>query len=130
MSPPARDRRRLAGRLAVAAILVGVFVSWVSDGSIALDGTEGPNNGWLVVILAALAPAWLRLLERGSWLGVAGVLGTGLVIAWTVLENWLDARAVLGASAAPGLVLVVAGSAVLIGAALIRGAGMASVSHG
>jgi hypothetical protein len=129
MSPPARDRRRLAGRLAVAAILVGVFVSWVSDGSIALDGTEGPNNGWLVVILAAVAPAWLRLLERGSWVGVAGVLGTGLVIAWTVLENWLDARAVLGASAAPGLVLVLAGSAVLVAAAVIRGAALAHAFH-
>ena len=75
-----------------------------------LDGTQGPNNGWLVLILALLALWWIRLLERGSWLGVVGVLGTGLVIGWTALENWLDARAVLGASVAPGLVLVLLGS--------------------
>lgn len=112
----------------MAAILVGVFVAWVADGPVALDGTEGPNNGWLVVILAALAFPWLRLLERDSWLGVAGVLGSGLVIAWTALENWLDARAVLGASAAPGLVLVLAGSAVLVAAAVVRGVALARIA--
>lgn len=129
MSDLGRDRWRPAGRLAVVAILVGVFVSWISDGPIALDGTEGPNNGWLVVILAALSLPWLRLLERGSWVGVAGVLGTGLVICWTALENWLDARAVLGASVAPGLVLVVGGGAVLVAAAVAHGVELGRVAR-
>ena len=68
---------RLASRIAVAAVLVGVFVTWLADGPVRLDGTQGPNNGWLAAIMAVLALPWLRMLERGSWLGVIGVLGAG-----------------------------------------------------
>ncbi len=107
-------------RVGVAAVLVGVFVTWVSDGPVRLDGTQGPNNGWLAAIMAVLALLWLRSLDRASWVGVIGVLGAGLVIGWTALENWLDARATLGASVAPGLLLVLAGGAVLTTAALAR----------
>ena len=103
------------------AVLAGVFLAWVSDGPVRLDGTEGPNNGWLAVVLGLLALWWIRLLEHGSWVGVAGVAGSGLVIGWTALENWLDARAVLGASPAAGLVLVLAASAVLVTAGVLRG---------
>ena len=110
----------LSSRIAVAAVLIGVFVAWLADGPVRLDGTQGPNSGWLVLILALLALWWIRLLERRSWLGVVGVLGTGLVIGWTALENWLDARAVLGASLAPGLVLVLAGSIGLTIAAVVQ----------
>jgi hypothetical protein len=110
----------VACRIAVAVVLVGVFVTWTTDGPVRLDGTEGPNNGWLAVILAVLALWWIRLLERGSWVGVAGLLGSGLVIAWTALENWLDARAVLGASAGLGLMLVVGASLVLAAVAVAR----------
>jgi uncharacterized membrane protein YhhN len=85
-----------------------------------LDGTQGPNSGWLAAIMAVFALPWLRLLERESWLGVIAVLGAGLVIGWTALESWLDARAVLGASAAPGLLLVLAGSAVLTTDSVVR----------
>jgi hypothetical protein len=116
---------RLASRIAVAAALVGVFTTWLADGSVRLDGAEGPNNGWLVVILALLALPWLRLLERGSWLGVIGVLGSALVIGWTALENWLDGRATLGASARPGLILVMGASAVLAAAAVARAVDLA-----
>jgi hypothetical protein len=121
----------LASRAAVAAVLVGVFVTWLDDGPVRLDGTEGPNNGWLAAILAVLALPWLRLLERGSWVGVIGVLGAGLVIGWTALENWLDARATLAASAGLGMVLVVGGGAVLAAVALVRAVelGRGSVRH-
>jgi hypothetical protein len=111
-------RRRLACRIGVAAVLVGVFVTWVADGPVRLDGTQGPNNGWLAVIIAGLALLWIRML--GSWPGVIGVLGSGLVIAWTALENWLDARATIGASARPGLALVIAGAAVLTTVAAVQ----------
>ncbi len=111
-------RRRLVCRIAVAAVLVGVFVAWVADGPIRLDGTQGPNNGWLAAIMAALALLWIRKLE--SWVGVIGVLGCGLVIAWTALENWLDARAIIDGTAAPGLFLVVLGAAVLTAVALVQ----------
>jgi hypothetical protein len=108
---------RLASRVAVASVLVGVFLTWVADGPVRLDGTQGPNNGWLALIMAGLALLWIRML--GSWVGVIGVLGSGLVIFWTALENWLDSRATIGASAAPGLVLVLVGSAVLSAAAVV-----------
>ena len=122
LTPRGRDVAawRLAGRIAVAAALIGIFVTWVDDGPVRLDGTEGPNNGWLAAIMAILALPWLRMLERGSWLGVIGVLGAGLVIGWTGLENWLDARATLGASAGLGLLLVIGASAVLTAVALAR----------
>jgi hypothetical protein len=108
---------RLASRVAVASVLVGVFLTWIADGPVRLDGTQGPNNGWLALIMAGLALLWMRML--GSWVGVIGVLGSGLVIFWTALENWLDSRATIGASAAPGLVLVLVGSAVLSAAAVV-----------
>ena len=116
---------RPASRIAVAAVLVGVFVTWIVDGPVRLDGIQGPNNGWLAAIMALLALPWLRMLERGSWIGAIGVLGAGLVIGWTALENWLDARATIGASVGLGLLLVLAGSAVLTAAGVAQGAELA-----
>jgi hypothetical protein len=110
--------RRLVGRVAVAAALVGVFVTWFTDGPVRLDGTQGPNNGWLVAIMAVLALLWIRTLE--SWVGVIGVLGSGLLIAWTALENWLDSRATIDAAAASGLVLVVGAGVILTAVALVQ----------
>ncbi len=110
-------------RVAVAAALVGVFVTWVADGPIRLDGTQGPNNGWLAAIVAVLALLWIRMLV--SWPGVIGVLGSGLVIGWTALENWLDARATIGASAAPGLLLILTASLVLTAVAVAQGVELA-----
>ena len=110
-------------RVAVAVVLVGVFVTWVADGPVRLDGTQGPNNGWLALIVAALALLWIRML--GSWPGVIGVLGSGLVIGWTALESWLDTRAVIGASPRLGLALVLAGSVALTLVALVQAAELA-----
>jgi hypothetical protein len=109
---------RLACRIAVAVALVGVFVTWVGDESVRLDGTEGPNNGWLVFLVALLALVWIRLLD--SWVGVIGVAGSGVVIAWTAIESWLGVRATTEASAAFGLVLVVAAGVALLAVAVMR----------
>ena len=111
-------RRRLVCRIAVAAVLVGVFVTWLADGPVGLDGTQGPNNGWLAAIVAGLALFWIPMLR--SWPGVIGVLGSGLVIGWTALENWLDARATIDASPRPGLALVVGGAALLATVAVVQ----------
>jgi len=111
-------QRRLVCRIAVAAVLVGVFVTWLADGPIRLDGTQGPNDGWLAAIVAGLALLWIRML--GSWPGVIGVLGSGLVIGWTALDDWLDGRAVIGASPRFGLALVLAGSVALTVVAIVR----------
>ena len=105
-------------RVGVAAVLVGVFVTWVADGPVRLDGTQGPNDGWLAAIVAGLALLWIRML--GSWPGVIGVLGSGLVIGWTALDDWLDARAVMGASPRLGLALVLAGSIALAAVAVVQ----------
>jgi uncharacterized membrane protein YhhN len=114
-----RASRRLAW-LAIAAAAVGVFSTWTSAGAVDLDGVQGPNNGWLVLIVAAFALAWTRSMARGSRIGVAGVLGAAVVMGWTAVENWLDSRDVFGAGARFGLLLVVAASIVLAGTAVAR----------
>jgi hypothetical protein len=131
MSGEATGRRAPVLRLgqvvlvAIAAVLVGTFSTWGTAGSVTLNGVEGPNDGWLVVILAACALAWTRMMLRGSWVGVVGVLGASLVIAWTAYEDWRDARDVLEASTGHGLLLVLAGSIVLGAAAVVAGSGLA-----
>jgi hypothetical protein len=90
-----------------------------------LDGTEGPDNGWLVLIVAAFAIGWTRSMNRGSFLGVLGVFGASVVIASTAVENWLDNRAVFGAEASYGLVLVMAASLVLAVTAVAHGVELA-----
>lgn len=112
---------RVACRIAIGAVVVGVFCTWLADGGITLNGAQGPNNGWLCVILAGPAYLWTRAMERGSWAGVVGVLGSALVIGWTAAENWLDARDVLGADVSYALLIVLASSAVLVAAAVARG---------
>ena len=111
-------RRTVAARIAIAAVVIGVFLTWTTDEPVTLNGTQGPNNGWLVVIVAAFALGWTWPLRRSSWVGIAGVLGAGAVIAWTAVESWRDSREVFGAAAAYGLVLVVAASVVLAGTAV------------
>jgi hypothetical protein len=93
-----------------------------------LDGTQGPNNGWLVLILTVFAIGWTRSMLRGSWVGVIGVLGSAVVIGSTAVENWLDGSDVFGASATFGLLLVVAASVALAGAAIARGLQLADRS--
>jgi hypothetical protein len=115
---------RLVTQIALGLVVVGVFSTWTTVGSVTLNGTEGPNNGWLVVILALPALAWSRMMERDSWsgaIGVVGVLGASLVMVWTALENWFDNREVLDASVGHGLVLVVAAGTTLAVAAAHRG---------
>ena len=101
-------------------------MTWTSDGPLRLDGTQGPNNGWLVLIVAAFALAWTRSLARGSWTAVIGVLGASVVMCWTAIENWRDSRDVLGATASFGLLLVVAASVALAAAAVATGVKLVS----
>jgi hypothetical protein len=117
---------RRAPWIAIAVAAAGVFATWTSAGPVGLDGVEGPNNGWLVLILAGLALAWTRSMIRGSWTGVVGVFGAGVVMGWAALESWLDARDAAGASAGWGLLLVVLASAALAASAVDRGVELAS----
>jgi hypothetical protein len=123
----ARHRRRLPVTalvvlVAIPVAIVGVFSTWTTDGPVTLNGTEGPHDGWLIVIMAALALAWTRSMARGSWVGVAGVLGASIVMLWTAVEDWRESRAVFDTSASYGLLLVVAASVALAGAAVARAA--------
>jgi cardiolipin synthase len=110
---------RVASRIAVVAVF-GVFCTWLVSGPVTLSGIEGPNNGWLCVLLAGPALLWARRMERGSWVGVLGALACGLLIAWTAAENWRDGHRVLEAGVAYGLLLVLAAGLVLASAALLR----------
>jgi hypothetical protein len=60
---PEDATRRVAGRswtqivppIAIAVAVVGVFCTWTTDGPVSLNGTQGPHDGWLVVIVAVPA---------------------------------------------------------------------------
>ena len=107
--------------IAAAVAVLGVFLTWTSVGSASLDGTQAPNNGWLVVIAAAFTLGWVRAMVRGSWIGVVGVLLMSVVMAWTTLENWLENRDVLGGTPGPGVVVVLLAAVVLGACAVVRG---------
>ena len=97
-----------------------MFCTWLAEDRLTLSGIEGPNNGWLCVLLAGPAFLWARSMERGSWVGVVGVLAGALVIGWTATENWLDASRVLDTRVSYGLLLVLAASVVLAAVAVVR----------
>jgi hypothetical protein len=115
-----RARALVVAGLAIAT--VSVFLRWVSDTRVALDGTEGPNNGWLVLIMVAFAAGWTRSLLRGSRAAVVGVTGAAVVIAWTAIESWHQARQADAATASYGLLLVIGASVMLASGAILTAA--------
>jgi uncharacterized membrane protein YhhN len=87
---------------------------------VSLNGIQGPNDGWLVLIVAALALAWTRSMARASRVGIVAVLGAAAVMGWTAVQDWLDGRDVFGADVGWGLLLVLVASLVLAGTAVAR----------
>lgn len=121
---PWSDPLQLACWVGIAAALVGTFCTWTTVDGVTLNGTQGPNDGWLVVILAGCTIGWARLMARSTWtgaIGAVGLLGAAIVIVWTAVADWIDNREALGASAGYGLLLVVAGGALLALGAVLRG---------
>jgi hypothetical protein len=104
--------------IAIAVAVVGVFCTWTNEGPVSLNGTQGPHDGWLVVIVAVPALLCARSLARGTWVGVVGVLGSAAVMCWTALASWHDSR---DASVGYGLVLVIGASIALAAAGVARG---------
>jgi hypothetical protein len=119
-----RPSSEVVASIAIVAAVVGVFCTWTKAGGVTLNGTQGPHDGWLVVIVAAPALLWSRSMARGSWVGVVGVLGTAVVIGWTAVDSWRGSRDVLGATAGYGLVLVLASSVALAAAAVVCAVGL------
>jgi uncharacterized membrane protein YhhN len=117
-------------RAAVVAAVLGVLATWTSADGVRLDGVEGPNNGWLVLVLAVLALAWTRPLARGSRVGIVGVAGAGVAMAWTALESWLDGRRVFEGRVGIGLVLVIAAGVVLVATSVSRDMGRVITRRG
>jgi hypothetical protein len=115
-----RDVPSRVAYLALAAAAIGVFLPWTQDGPVPLDGLDGPHNGWLVLIVAGIALCWMRAMGRGSLVASAAVFGSALVIGLTAVNDWVDGRRVLDATAVYGVVIVVAASVVLAFAAAIH----------
>jgi cardiolipin synthase len=116
-----RPGPRGVAAIAIAVAAFGVFCTWTSDGPVSLNGVQGPNNGWLIIIVLGIALGCLRSLARGWWFAVAAVAGVSVVVAWVAIEDWLENRAVLGAQVGYGLVLVLLASVALAGSAVWRG---------
>ena len=116
-----RSWTQFVAPVAIAVAVVGVFCTWTNDGPVSLNGTQGPHDGWLVVIVAVPALLWARSMARGSWFGVSGALGAAAVMGGTALASWRDSRDVLGATVGYGLLLVIGASLVLAAAGVARG---------
>ena len=117
LSTPRAIRTFVLAGLAIGT--VGVFLRWTTDAPVAVDGTEGPNNGWLVLLMVAFAAGWTRSLLRGSRTAVVAVTGAAVVIAWTAVENWRDGRLAMDAGASYGLLLVIGASVLLASGAVL-----------
>jgi CDP-diglyceride synthetase len=109
----------MSARLAGAAILLaiaGVFGTWRSAGAVSLDGFEGPQNGWLVVIFGLIALAGLRSLGRGGWLGIVLVLICAAAMLVAPAQSLADDT--LGGGSGWGVWLTIVASAALAAVAL------------
>jgi hypothetical protein len=51
--------------IAVSVAMVAVSTTWLTDEPVTLNGAQGPNNGWLVVVLVASLVLGGAALARG-----------------------------------------------------------------
>ena len=116
------DRLAWICRLAVVAAVVGVFGTWRSAGPVSLDGVDGPHDGWLVVIFAAIALAGAGSAARGAWPGVVLLLVCAAAVVYFPLRNLLDDRDTYGGSSGWGIWLTIAAGVVLGAAAVLAAA--------
>jgi hypothetical protein len=101
---------------AIVLAIVGVFGTWRSASPVSLDGVEGPQNGWLVIVFGLIALAGVRAVSRGSWLGIVLVLGCAAVMVYAAVSSLADDT--LGGSSGWGVWLTLVASAGLAALAL------------
>jgi hypothetical protein len=65
-------------------MLIGSFGAWVKLGAMSVSGTDGSNDGWVVVIAAVLGLLLLVLSRRhrvaGLWALLAGLAGAATTV--------------------------------------------------
>jgi len=106
---------------AIVLAIVGVFGTWRSASPVSLDGVEGPQNGWLVIVFGLIALAGVGAAARGSWIGILLVFGCGAVMTYGAATSLADDGAMLGGSSGWWLTLVAsAGLAALALAAAVE----------
>ena len=88
----ASARYAIVARIAIAVVVVGVFLTWTTDEPVTLNGTQGPNNGWLVVIVAAFALGW-------TW-SMAEARGSGSPVCSAPPWSWAGRRSRTGSTVA------------------------------
>jgi len=109
-----------------AAMVVGVFGSWVTVGDSGVSGTAQGSHGWIVLAAALVAAGvfWFRRATRsaGVYVAVLGAVALAAVV-WdrTHLEQTVGGGKIVSAAAAAGwgldLALVGSVSLVVVGAA-------------
>ncbi len=104
-----------------AAVVVGVFGTWVRVGSTGVPGTDSGNHGWIALVVALLAAGvfWFRGDTRsaGIYVALLGAIAVA-VVAYdrTHLADAIGGGKVVAASARTGwgLDLAFAGSVSLV----------------
>jgi len=97
----------------LALVVVGVFGRWSEFRGVTLNGFEGPNNGWLVVLFGLVAAGVAIPAHRGSARSTVALGIAGVMMFWTVLV----AQGPAGASAGWGRWVAGVGSAAIVAAA-------------
>lgn len=93
--------------------VVGVFGTWRSSGAVSLDGFQGPNNGWLVIVFGLIALAGVGAAARGSWIGIVLVVGCSAAMTYGAVRSLVDDGSVIGGSSGWGIWLTMVASVAL-----------------
>lgn len=70
-----------------ALMLIGAFGPWASVLAMSVGGTDGSNDGWLVVAAAVIGGGLCYVARRGRWAGVWALLGGVVGSAVTVYDR-------------------------------------------
>jgi len=79
-----------------AMMLVGAFGPWVKVFGMSANGTDGSNDGWLIVAFAVIAAA-IFVVKRGrQWAGIVALIGGIAATATAIYERVHITNAIKG----------------------------------